>query len=61
MGILRYLLIIPARGNSKGIPRKNIRNLSGYPLIYYAINIALNSQHHIDEYERSLTPSQDFK
>lgn len=31
------LIIIPARGGSKGIPRKNIRPLAGYPLIYYAI------------------------
>ncbi|PIV26401.1 MAG: acylneuraminate cytidylyltransferase, partial [Anaerolineae bacterium CG03_land_8_20_14_0_80_58_20] len=27
------LAIIPARGGSKGIPRKNIRNFAGYPLI----------------------------
>ena len=31
------LIVIPARGDSKGIPRKNIRPLAGYPLIYYAI------------------------
>ena len=31
------LIIIPARGGSKGIPKKNIRPLAGYPLIYYAI------------------------
>jgi YrbI family 3-deoxy-D-manno-octulosonate 8-phosphate phosphatase len=30
------LTIIPARGGSKGIPRKNIRNFSGYPLIIAA-------------------------
>ena len=29
--------IIPARGGSKGVPRKNIRLLSGYPLIAYSI------------------------
>ncbi len=37
------LIIIPARGGSKGIPRKNIRPLSGYPLIYYAIKASKNS------------------
>ena len=36
------LIIIPARGGSKGIPRKNIRPLAGYPLIYYVINAAKN-------------------
>jgi YrbI family 3-deoxy-D-manno-octulosonate 8-phosphate phosphatase len=31
------LAIIPARGGSKGIPRKNIRNFAGYPLIAWSI------------------------
>lgn len=31
------LFIIPARGGSKGIPRKNIRPLAGKPLIAYSI------------------------
>jgi len=31
------LAIIPARGGSKGIPRKNIRQFSGTPLIAYSI------------------------
>ena len=34
------LIIIPARGGSKGIPRKNIKPLNGKPLIYYAIDEA---------------------
>lgn len=34
------LTIIPARGGSKGIPRKNIKPLNGKPLIYYAIDTA---------------------
>ena len=29
--------LIPARGGSKGVPRKNIRTLAGYPLIAYSI------------------------
>ncbi|MEY2816878.1 MAG: hypothetical protein RL275_341, partial [Chloroflexota bacterium] len=29
----KILAIIPARGGSKGIPRKNIRSFAGYPLI----------------------------
>lgn len=37
----RFLAIIPARGGSKGVPRKNIRLLAGKPLIAYAIEGAL--------------------
>jgi CMP-N-acetylneuraminic acid synthetase len=37
----KTLVIIPARGGSKGIPRKNIRLLLGKPLIAYAIELAL--------------------
>ncbi|MBN2143870.1 MAG: acylneuraminate cytidylyltransferase family protein [Candidatus Aureabacteria bacterium] len=32
--------IIPARGGSKGIIGKNIRQMCGKPLIYYAVNLA---------------------
>lgn len=35
------LYIIPARGGSKGIPRKNIKPLCGRPLIAYTIDAAL--------------------
>ena len=35
------LAIIPARGGSKGIPRKNIKPLKGYPLISYSIAAGL--------------------
>jgi len=38
------LAIIPARGGSKGIPRKNIRNFVGYPLISYSIAAGLQSE-----------------
>lgn len=37
---MRLLFVIPARGGSKGIPHKNIKELGGKPLIYYAIDIA---------------------
>ena len=37
--------IIPARGGSKGIPRKNIREFAGYPLIAYSIAAGLQSEH----------------
>ena len=37
------LAIIPARGGSKRIPRKNIREFAGKPIIAYAIQAALDS------------------
>ena len=37
------IAIIPARGGSKGLPRKNIRSLCGLPLICYSIKTALAS------------------
>ena len=36
--------IIPARGGSKGIPKKNIIDFDGYPLIYHSINFAKKSK-----------------
>jgi CMP-N,N'-diacetyllegionaminic acid synthase len=38
------LAIIPARGGSKGLPRKNIRRINGKPLIYYTIKEAQESK-----------------
>jgi CMP-N,N'-diacetyllegionaminic acid synthase len=36
--------LIPARGGSKGVPKKNIKLLNGKPLIEYTINSSMNSQ-----------------
>ncbi len=44
------LVVIPARGGSKGIPRKNLRMLDGKPLIQYSITTALASRHKPDVY-----------
>ena len=49
----KVLVIIPARGGSKGIPRKNLRNLAGKPLITYAVNNALSSSFSPDVYVSS--------
>ncbi|HCK64744.1 MAG TPA: hypothetical protein DHW49_00630 [Anaerolineae bacterium] len=38
------LALIPARGGSKGIPRKNIRSFAGYPLIAWSIAAAKESK-----------------
>jgi len=37
------LAIVPARGGSKGIPRKNVRDVAGHPLIAYSIAAGLAS------------------
>ena len=37
---MNILVVIPARGGSKGIPGKNIKLLNGKPLIYYTIDVA---------------------
>lgn len=60
------LVVIPARGGSKGIPRKNIRPLNGKPLIYYAIRNALSLKYtNVDCYvssddEEILTLAEKF-
>lgn len=40
----KVLTIIPARGGSKGIPRKNIIKLNNYPLISYSIEASLSAK-----------------
>jgi N-acylneuraminate cytidylyltransferase len=39
------LALIPARGGSKGIPRKNIRSFAGWPLIAWSIAAAQQSKY----------------
>jgi CMP-N-acetylneuraminic acid synthetase len=41
----RVFALIPARGGSKGIPRKNIKRLGGVPLIAYTIAAARRACH----------------
>ncbi len=38
---MRVLGLIPARGGSKGVPRKNLRRLNGKPLLQYTVEAAL--------------------
>ena len=40
---MKRIAIIPARGGSKRIPRKNIKNFLGKPIISYSIDAALKS------------------
>ncbi len=52
----KILAVIPARGGSKGIPRKNIVPINGKPLIQYSIDEARKSK-----YIDSLIVSTDDK
>jgi N-acylneuraminate cytidylyltransferase len=45
IGTKRVLAIIPARGGSKGVPRKNIREVAGKPLIAWSIDEAKKSRY----------------
>ena len=40
---MRAIAVIPARGGSKGLPKKNIIDLAGQPLISYTIEAAKNA------------------
>jgi len=41
----KVLAVIPARGGSLGVPKKNIKLFYGNPMIYYTIEAAKNSIH----------------
>jgi CMP-N,N'-diacetyllegionaminic acid synthase len=42
--LINVTAIIPARGGSKGVPKKNKKIIGGKPLIAYTIEAALNSE-----------------
>jgi N-acylneuraminate cytidylyltransferase len=46
---VRKLFLIPARGGSKGLPRKNILPLAGRPMIEYTLDAALGAMEEEDE------------
>ena len=41
---MKIVSVILARGGSKGIPKKNLSNINGKPLIYYTINTSLSAE-----------------
>ena len=42
---MKILGLIPARGGSKGVPKKNIKMLNGKPLMQYTSEVALESKY----------------
>jgi N-acylneuraminate cytidylyltransferase len=53
----KVLAVIPARGGSKGVPRKNIRNVAGKPLIAWTIEEAKKSAY----IDRLVLSSEDME
>jgi CMP-N,N'-diacetyllegionaminic acid synthase len=51
----RFLAVVPARGGSKGVPRKNVRMLAGKPLIAWTIEQAFHSRY----IDRVIVSSED--
>lgn len=51
----RVIAVIPARGGSKGVPRKNIRLLGGKPLIAWSIDLARR----VKEIDRVIVSTED--
>jgi CMP-N-acetylneuraminic acid synthetase len=51
----KVICVIPARGGSKGVPRKNIKKLADKPLIAYTIEQALQSQY----IDRTIVSTED--
>ena len=47
-GAVRILCVVPARGGSKGVPRKNLRLVGGKPLIVWTLEQALSARPAMD-------------
>jgi pseudaminic acid cytidylyltransferase len=52
---VRTLCVIPARGGSKRLERKNVRNLNGKPLLAYTVEAALES----GVFDRTIVSTED--
>ena len=57
---MRILCVIPVRGGSKGIPRKNLREIAGKPLVAWTILQALAARDELEgEHELRVVVSTD--
>ena len=45
---MRILCVVPARGGSKGVPRKNLRLVGGKPLLVWTLEQALSARPAMD-------------
>jgi N-acylneuraminate cytidylyltransferase len=55
IGQLAVLAVVPARGGSKGIPQKNIRNVAGKPLLAWTLEAAAAASY----LDRTIVSSDD--
>jgi len=53
----RVIAVIPARGGSKGVPRKNVLDLGGKPLVAWSIETSLA----VDAIDRTIVSTDDDK
>lgn len=53
---MKILGIIPARGGSKGVPRKNIKEMNGKPLLAYTTEVALEAK---DVFHKIIVSTED--
>ena len=47
---MKIVSLTLARGGSKGVPRKNIADICGYPLVHYVLDAAKKSKHITERY-----------
>jgi len=50
---IKIVAIIPAKGNSQRLPNKNILDINGKPMLYYAIKACQDSQYNIEPWVSS--------
>ncbi|OEU41779.1 hypothetical protein BGV40_13125 [Methanosarcina sp. Ant1] len=55
VSVIKTVAIVPARGGSKGIPKKNVKELNGKPLIGHILETALS----VDEIDRVIVSTED--
>ena len=45
---MKILVVIPAKGDSKRLPKKNLYIVKGIPMIYWAIKACKDSKYNLD-------------
>ena len=45
---MKILVVIPAKGNSRRLPKKNIHEVGGKPMIHWAVKACKDSKHDLD-------------
>lgn len=58
---MKYLVLVPARGGSKGVPRKNLKPICGVPLIDYSLEagVGFKNKRGLDDVRVVLSTDDD--